>query len=200
MKRGSRCVAYSPESDTMAVGHNDGSLSIIDAHTLTSIVSFKDRKEEISDVKFSPGSFNECHVCVPFMTVWWLRSSDCKLYFKNLYRGSSSRNNLPNCVVGDPRRPSTGIFKTFFNNYFNNPENASLITRIRLSLCGYKILGCAMVMAVAFFCNECVLSIFTRVTRRDCLLDFQRKKSSYLIIRRFIVYSYSIKVLSISPS
>lgn len=69
MKRGSRCVAYSPESDTMAVGHNDGSLSIIDAHTLTSIVSFKDRKEEISDVKFSPGSFNECHVCVPFMTV-----------------------------------------------------------------------------------------------------------------------------------
>ena len=55
LKRGSRCVAYAPGSDTMAVGHNDGSLSIMDAQTLTPIVTFKDRKEEISDVKFSPG-------------------------------------------------------------------------------------------------------------------------------------------------
>ena len=55
LKRGSRCVAYSPGSDTMAVGHNDGSLTIFDAQTLTAIVNFKDRKEEISDVKFSPG-------------------------------------------------------------------------------------------------------------------------------------------------
>ena len=56
LKRGSRCVAYSPGSDTLAVGHNDGSLSVFDAQTLTPIVNFKDRKEEISDVKFSPGT------------------------------------------------------------------------------------------------------------------------------------------------
>lgn len=54
LKKGSRCVCYSPGSDTMAIGHNDGSFSIIDAQTLTVIVNFKDRKEEISDVKFSP--------------------------------------------------------------------------------------------------------------------------------------------------
>ena len=39
----------------MAIGHNDGGLSIIDSQTFTVIVNFKDRKEEISDVKFSPG-------------------------------------------------------------------------------------------------------------------------------------------------
>lgn len=56
LKRGSRCVAYSPGSDTIAVGHNDGSFSIVDAQTLTLIVNFKDRMEELSDVKFSPGN------------------------------------------------------------------------------------------------------------------------------------------------
>lgn len=56
LKKGSRCVCYSPGSDTIAIGHNDGSLSIIDSQTLAVIVNFKDRKEEISDVKFSPGS------------------------------------------------------------------------------------------------------------------------------------------------
>lgn len=151
-------------------------------------------------------SLQVCSTNVTFVSPLWLSDDwgpvtvSCISKTYTAGRPQGSRNNLPHCVVGDPRRLSTGIFKTFFNNYFNNPENASLITRIRLSLCGYKILGCAMVMAVAFFCNLWVLSIFTRVTRRDRLLDFQHKKSSYLIIRRFIVYSYSIKVLSISPS
>ena len=61
-----RCVFA--RSDTLAVGHNDGSLSIIDAQTLTPIVNFKDRKEEISDAKFSPGMSSEERAELSYIT------------------------------------------------------------------------------------------------------------------------------------
>ena len=48
-------MVYSPDGSTVAVGQNDGGFLILDAVTLEKIVGFKDRKEEISDVKFSPG-------------------------------------------------------------------------------------------------------------------------------------------------
>ena len=39
----------------MAVGQNDGGFLILDSESLEKIVGFKDRKESISDMKFSPG-------------------------------------------------------------------------------------------------------------------------------------------------
>ena len=71
LKKASRCVSYSPGSDTMAIGHNDGSLSIIDSQTLAVIVNFKDRKEEISDVKFSPGQCRSCEANMDIVLGYW---------------------------------------------------------------------------------------------------------------------------------
>lgn len=48
-------MAYSPDGSTVAVGQNDGGFLILDSESLEKIVGFKDRKEEISDIKFSPG-------------------------------------------------------------------------------------------------------------------------------------------------
>lgn len=56
LKKGGRAVAYSPDGISLAVGQNDGSFLILDAETLEKIVGFHDRKEEISDIKFSPGN------------------------------------------------------------------------------------------------------------------------------------------------
>lgn len=49
-------MAYSPDGSTVAVGQNDGGFLILDSESLEKIVGFKDRKEGISDVKFSPGN------------------------------------------------------------------------------------------------------------------------------------------------
>ena len=54
----------------MAVGQNDGGFLILDSESLEKIVGFKDRKESISDIKFSPGK--SC-----FGTDW--------LFFLNVY-------------------------------------------------------------------------------------------------------------------
>lgn len=48
---------YSVDGKAIAVGLNDGSFHVIDAETLDDIVAFSHRKEEISDIRFSPGKF-----------------------------------------------------------------------------------------------------------------------------------------------
>ena len=55
LKKGGRAVAYSPDGSTVAVGQNDGGFLILDSVSLEKVVGFKDRKEGISDIKFSPG-------------------------------------------------------------------------------------------------------------------------------------------------
>jgi len=56
LKKGGRAVTYSPDGGSIAVGQNDGSFLILEANTLDKVVAYKDRKEEISDIKFSPGN------------------------------------------------------------------------------------------------------------------------------------------------
>lgn len=60
LKKGGRAVTYSPDGSSVAVGQNDGGFLILDSESLEKIVGFKDRKESISDIKFSPG--NSCLV------------------------------------------------------------------------------------------------------------------------------------------
>ena len=55
LKKGGRAVTYSPDGSSVAVGQNDGGFLILDSESLEKIVGFKDRKESISDIKFSPG-------------------------------------------------------------------------------------------------------------------------------------------------
>ncbi|PFX18604.1 Echinoderm microtubule-associated protein-like 6 [Stylophora pistillata] len=50
-----RSVTYSPDGRVLAVGYKDGSFQVVDSSTLDDIVGFHHRKEEISDIKFSPG-------------------------------------------------------------------------------------------------------------------------------------------------
>lgn len=45
------------DGKAIAVGLNDGSFHVIDANTLEDIVAFQHRKEEISDIRFSPGIY-----------------------------------------------------------------------------------------------------------------------------------------------
>ena len=56
LRKGGRAVAYSPDGSTIALGQNDGSLLILDSVSLEKVVAYKDRKEAISDIKFSPGN------------------------------------------------------------------------------------------------------------------------------------------------
>ena len=61
LKKGARCVDYSPNGAFLAVGYMDGSFGVYKCpndHTLDgleTIVEMHHRKEEISDIKFSPG-------------------------------------------------------------------------------------------------------------------------------------------------
>lgn len=56
LRKGGRAVSYSPDGHMLAVGLNDGGFLIMDTNSLEKIVGFKDRKEAISDIKFSPGN------------------------------------------------------------------------------------------------------------------------------------------------
>ena len=80
LKKGGRAVTYSPDGSSVAVGQNDGGFLILDSESLEKIVGFKDRKESISDIKFSPGNS-----CV---------STDCWFFPKGSLRHDSTV--LPN--------------------------------------------------------------------------------------------------------
>ena len=59
LKKPARCVCYSPDGKALAVGFKDGSFCVVNADTLEDIVTFQHRKQEISDICFSPGKIRE---------------------------------------------------------------------------------------------------------------------------------------------
>ena len=69
LKKGGRAVTYSPDGSSVAVGQNDGGFLILDSESLEKIVGFKDRKESISDIKFSPGKSCFDAECLFFLKV-----------------------------------------------------------------------------------------------------------------------------------
>ncbi|XP_047132983.1 echinoderm microtubule-associated protein-like 6 isoform X1 [Hydra vulgaris] len=53
-EKSGRCATYSPDGRALAVGFVDGSFTVMNSNTLADICNFHHRKEEISDIKFSP--------------------------------------------------------------------------------------------------------------------------------------------------
>ena len=58
LKKPARCVCFSPDGKALAIGFKDGSFAVVNADTLEDIVAFHHRKQEISEIRFSPG--NDC--------------------------------------------------------------------------------------------------------------------------------------------
>ncbi|KAJ8309461.1 hypothetical protein KUTeg_014335 [Tegillarca granosa] len=54
LKQAGRCVTFSSDGKFLAVGLKDGSFTVISLDTMDDVTSFHHRKEEISDIKFSP--------------------------------------------------------------------------------------------------------------------------------------------------
>ena len=50
-----RCCCFSPDGQAIAVGYKDGSFVVVQTKSLSDMANFHHRKEEISDIKFSPG-------------------------------------------------------------------------------------------------------------------------------------------------
>ncbi|KAH3854417.1 hypothetical protein DPMN_096959 [Dreissena polymorpha] len=54
LKQGARCVDFSFDGKFIAIGFKDGSFTVVNSDTMTDVVTLHHRKEEISDIKFSP--------------------------------------------------------------------------------------------------------------------------------------------------
>jgi WD40 repeat protein len=53
-----RSCQYSPNGKIIAIGFKNGQVSVLKSDTLEVIDTVNHRKEEISDLKFSPGKYN----------------------------------------------------------------------------------------------------------------------------------------------
>ena len=67
LKQAARCVDFSPDGKFLAVGFRDGSFSVLNSDKLDDVKSFHHRKEEIADIKFSPGKI----LTVTVNAVFW---------------------------------------------------------------------------------------------------------------------------------
>lgn len=57
LSKAARCVDFSPDGSHLAVGLKDGSFVVLSTKDLSEVAAFQHRKQEISDVKFSPGMY-----------------------------------------------------------------------------------------------------------------------------------------------
>ena len=55
LSKPARCVAYSPDGSYLAVGLKDGCFVVLNTEDFSEVAAFQHRKQEISDIKFSPG-------------------------------------------------------------------------------------------------------------------------------------------------
>lgn len=55
LKQAGRSVGFSSDGKFLAVGQKDGSFMVVNGENMEEVISFHHRKEEISDIKFSPG-------------------------------------------------------------------------------------------------------------------------------------------------
>jgi WD40 repeat protein len=51
-----RCVGYSPDGGYLAIGFKDGGFSVLSTEDFSEVATFQHRKQEVSDIKFSPVS------------------------------------------------------------------------------------------------------------------------------------------------
>ncbi|KAL3875087.1 hypothetical protein ACJMK2_038022 [Sinanodonta woodiana] len=54
LKQAGRCICFSPDGKNLAVGLKDGSFIVLNAESMDELASYHHRKEEISDIRFSP--------------------------------------------------------------------------------------------------------------------------------------------------
>lgn len=88
LQKQARACAFSPDGRYLALGFRDGSFVVLnlEADDMPEIAAFKDHKEEISDMKFSPGICTLpviITLCSLLYTTFFLFENNS--YFLNLY-------------------------------------------------------------------------------------------------------------------